>query len=100
MKTILNILACILIYGSGAATGFVAARIYRNHCLRIQNKVVSKPLSVQTIPSAIEIQQKLKIIGKPRYDPGKIDGKVGRKTQTAWDNYICDQYAIRAIEGR
>ena len=30
MKTILNVLSCILIFGSGTATGFVVARIYRN----------------------------------------------------------------------
>lgn len=99
MKTILNILSCILIFGSGAASGFVSARIYRNHCLRIQNKAVSRPLGGQKIPSAIEIQQMLTETGKERYYPGKADGIIGKNSQTAWDNYICDFYAAREIEG-
>ena len=97
MKTILNILACILIYGSGAATGFVSARIYRNYCLR-----QAKPVQVENeyIPSAHQIQQRLKETGNPRYDPGKIDGVIGinTKSQTAWDNFTCDQFAKREIE--
>ena len=51
------------------------------------------------IPSAKEIQQRLRELGNPRYDPGKIDGIIGSKSRMAWDNYICDQFAIRAIEG-
>jgi len=53
------------------------------------------------IPSAREIQQRLKDLNDPRYDPNKIDGIIGYQTesQIAWDNYICDRYAKRAIEG-
>jgi hypothetical protein len=53
------------------------------------------------IPSAREIQQRLKDTGKERYNPGKIDGIIGvqTKSQTAWDNYTCDQFAKRAITG-
>jgi len=52
------------------------------------------------IPSAKEIQQRLKDLDDPRYDPGKPDGIIGKQSQVAWDNYVCDQYAKRAIEGR
>jgi len=51
------------------------------------------------IPSAHEIQSRLKALGDPRYDPGKIDGIPGPNTIEAWDNYTKDQFAIRAIEG-
>ena len=52
------------------------------------------------IPSAREVQQRLKALGKSRYDPGKPDGIIGKQSQMAWDNYVCDQHAKRAIEGR
>jgi len=94
MKTVLNILACILIYGSGAATGFVVARIYRN-------TQIVKLVPVQSyIPSQREIQQRLTDLGKARYDPNGIDGWIGVDSRKAWDAYICDRYAKRAIEGR
>ena len=51
------------------------------------------------IPSARQIQQSLKDLDNPRYDPGKIDGIPGPDTITAWDNLIEDRYAKRAIEG-
>ena len=51
------------------------------------------------IPSAREIQQRLKDLDDPRYDPNGVDGKIGPKTIKAWDNLICDRYAKRAIEG-
>ena len=51
------------------------------------------------IPSVHDIQRRLKALNDPRYDPGKIDGIIGSKSRTAWDNYTCDQFAIRAIEG-
>ena len=51
------------------------------------------------IPSAREIQERLTALGNPRYDPNGIDGVIGKDSRTAWDNYICDQQAIRAIEG-
>ena len=52
------------------------------------------------IPSARQIQQSLKDLGDPRYDPGPIDGIPGPKMIKGWDNYICDRYAKRSIEGR
>ena len=52
------------------------------------------------IPSAREIQQRLKDLDDPRYDPGPIDGIPGPKMITGWDNLIKDRYAIRDIEGR
>lgn len=52
------------------------------------------------IPSAKEIQQRLTDLGNPRYDPNGIDGWIGKDSRTAWDNYTCDRYAKRAIEGR
>lgn len=45
------------------------------------------------IPSAIEIQQRLTDLGKDRYDPNGVDGKIGVESQKAWDNYSCDQHA-------
>ena len=51
------------------------------------------------IPSARQIQQSLKDLDNPRYDPGPIDGIPGPKMITGWDNYVCDQYAKRSIEG-
>ena len=51
------------------------------------------------IPSAREIQQRLKDLDDPRYDPGPIDGIPGPKMITGWDNLIKDRYAKRAIEG-
>lgn len=51
------------------------------------------------IPSALDIQQRLKDLDVPRYDPGKVDGIIGKQSITAWDNYSCDQHAKRAIEG-
>lgn len=47
------------------------------------------------IPSPMEIQQALKDLNEPRYDPGRIDGIIGRESQAAWDNYINDQSAIK-----
>ncbi len=64
---------------------------------------IVKLVPVQSpIPSIREIQQRLKDLDNPRYDPGKIDGKISLtgKTQKAWNNYICDQFAKRAIEGK
>lgn len=51
------------------------------------------------IPSAREIQQRLKDLDNPRYDPGPIDGIPGPKMIEGWDNLIEDRYAKRAIEG-
>ena len=53
----------------------------------------------EPIPSAREIQRRLKDLDNPRCDPGKIDGIPGPNTITAWDNLIEDRFAIRAIEG-
>ena len=51
------------------------------------------------IPSVMAIQQNLKALDDPRYDPGPIDGIPGPNTITGWDNYTKDQHAKRAIEG-
>jgi hypothetical protein len=51
------------------------------------------------IPSPREIQQSLKDLDDPRYDPGKVDGIPGVITMEAWDNLVKDRYAKRAIEG-
>ena len=45
------------------------------------------------IPSVMEIQQRLKDLNEPRYDPGKVDGIPGKMTVTAWDNFVCDRFA-------
>jgi len=50
------------------------------------------------IPSIKEIQRRLKELDKPRYDPGKLDGIVGKQTQTAWNNYECDRQAKKCFE--
>jgi hypothetical protein len=51
------------------------------------------------IPSPRQIQQSLKDLDDPRYDPGKVDGIPGPDTITAWNNLIKDRYAKRAFEG-
>ena len=51
------------------------------------------------IPSQREIQQRLEDLGDPRYDPNGVDGWIGADSRTAWDNYVCDQHAKRAVEG-
>lgn len=56
--------------------------------------------SLSYIPSVREIQQRLKDTGKPRYDPGPIDGIPGPNTVTGWNNHTKDQFAKRDIEGR
>ena len=65
-----------------------------------QIKIIRVP-DPNHIPSAREIQQRLKALDNPRYDPGKIDGRIGinTKSQKAWDNLIKDRYAKKAIEG-
>ena len=65
---------------------------------RQQVKIIRIP-DPNCIPSAKEIQERLTALGNPRYDPNGIDGVIGKDSRTAWDNYICDQQAIRAIEG-
>jgi hypothetical protein len=65
-----------------------------------ESKVVYIYVQDPNIPSAREIQQRLKDLDDPRYDPGPIDGKPGPKMIRGWDNLIIDRYAKRAIEGR
>ena len=55
-----------------------------------ESKIIQEP---NYIPSAMEIQKRLKDLGEERYDPGKIDGVIGRQSQKAWDNYECDKQA-------
>jgi len=64
-----------------------------------KSKVVYIYFPDPNIPSAREIQQRLEDIGNPRYDPKGVDGIIGKDSIKAWDNYTCDQYAKRAIEG-
>ena len=67
-----------------------------------RRKPIVKLVPVQDpnyIPSVREIQQRLKDTGKPRYDPGKIDGIPGPDTMTGWNNLIKDRYAIKSIRG-
>lgn len=95
MKTFLNILAGILIFGGGMFADYLV----RRYCY----KPIVKLVPVQApIPSAREIQQRLKDLNDPRYDPGKIDGVIGidTRSQRVWDNLIKDRYAIEAVEGR
>lgn len=94
MKTILNILACILIFGGGMFADYLLVRRY---CYRPIVKLV--PVQAP-IPSQKEIQQRLTDLGKARYDPGKIDGVIGKDSRIAWDNYICDQFAKVEFEGK
>lgn len=63
-----------------------------------QVKIIRVP-DYNYIPSAREIQQRLTDLNKPRYDPNGVDGHIGKDSRTAWDNYICDRYAIKAIKG-
>ncbi len=63
-----------------------------------QVKIIRVP-DPNHIPSARQIQQRLTDLDKPRYDPKGVDGVIGDKSQKAWDNYICDRYAKRSIEG-
>lgn len=50
------------------------------------------------IPSQREIQQRLEDLDDPRYDPNGVDGWIGNDSRTAWDNYICDQYAKKTFD--
>jgi hypothetical protein len=67
-------------------------------CIIQTQKQVRVP-DTNYIPSPREIQQKLKDLDDPRYDPGKVDGIPGPDTITAWNNLIKDRYAKRAFEG-
>ena len=55
-----------------------------------ESKIIQDP---NYIPSAMEIQQRLKDLNEERYNPGKIDGVIGKQSQAAWDNYECDRFA-------
>lgn len=88
MKNLRDTLFCIVF----AALVIV---IIAQHCAI---KAPSRPVSGQTIPSAIEIQQMLKDTGKKRYDPGIVDGIIGTVSQKAWNNYTCDQFANKEFE--
>ena len=91
-----------LIMGTGVAGLAYLGYLYPPYQEPIVVHKIIMVVDPNTIPSIREIQQRLKDTGKPRYDPGKIDGRISLtgKTQEAWNNYTCDQYAIRAIEGR
>ncbi|KKL62609.1 hypothetical protein LCGC14_1065730 [marine sediment metagenome] len=81
--------------------GFGCVVLIGMYCI-IQTQKQVKTIRVPDpnfIPSARQIQQSLKDLDDPRYDPGPIDGIPGPKMIEGWDNYTCDQYAIRSIEG-
>ncbi len=82
--------------------GFGCVVLIGMYCI-IQTQKQVKTIRVPDpnfIPSARQIQQSLKDLDNPRYDPGPIDGIPGPKMIKGWDNYICDQYAKRSIEGK
>lgn len=81
--------------------GLIFVALVGQYCA-LQTKATSPTVVIhyEPIPSAREIQQRLKDLDDPRYDPGPIDGIPGPRMTTGWDNYICDRYAKRAIEGR
>ena len=81
--------------------GFGCVVLVAMYCIiqtQQQVKIIRVP-DPNYIPSAREIQQRLKDLDDPRYDPGPIDGIPGPKMITGWDNLIKDRYAKRAIEG-
>ena len=82
--------------------GFGCVVLIAMYCIiqtQKQVKIIQVP-DLNYIPSARQIQQRLTDLDNPRYDPNGIDGRIGTDSQTAWDNYICDRYAKRSIEGR
>ena len=81
----------IVVFVTVFALGFAVKLLERPRVVYIINP---------NIPSALEIQQRLKDLEDPRYDPGKVDGIIGRQSRIAWDNFSCDQFAKRAFEGR
>lgn len=83
----------IIIFVTVFALGYVVKLLERSEVVYVY---VQDP----NIPSAREIQQRLKDLNDPRYDPGPIDGIPGPKMITGWDNLIKDRYAKRAIEVR
>lgn len=80
--------------------GLMFVALVGQYCA-LQTKATSPTVVIryEPIPSQREIQQRLTDLGKPRYDPNGVDGWIGEDSRTAWDNYICDQFAIRSIEG-
>lgn len=87
MKTILNILAFLVILSMGFACGFVVARNYRN--TQIVKLVPTENLN--KVYNIFEMQERLKAQG---LYGGKIDGLWG----PLMDKAYCDYCAIRAIE--
>lgn len=65
-----------------------------------KSKVIYIYVQDPKIPSARRIQQRLKELDNPRYDPGKLDGIPGPNTMEGWNNYTKDQFAIKAVEER
>ena len=81
--------------------GFGCVVLIAMYCIiqtQKQVKIIRVP-DPNHIPSARQIQQSLKDLDNPRYDPGPIDGIPGPKMIKGWDNYTCDQYTKRSIEG-
>lgn len=65
-------------------------------------KTSSTPVEARTaeirILSPRELQTFLKGKNIDRYDPGKVDGRIGTNTISAWENYCCDQYAVKEFK--
>lgn len=92
MKTVIGTILTVLV----GLSFVVGVGVY---CSRSTVKTPTIIYIQDPIPSQREIQQRLKDLDKPRYDPNGIDGHIGTDSRTAWDNYTKDQYAKRAIEG-
>ncbi len=80
--------------------GFGCVVLVAMYCIiqtQQQVKIIRVP-DPNYIPSAREIQQRLTDTGKERYNPGKIDGIIGKQSHQAWDNYTMDEYAKKSFE--
>lgn len=89
MKVLRNLFTFIVGFSFIVAVGLYCARAQAPTIVYVQDP---------NIPSTREIQQRLKEMGIERYDPGKIDGVIGKNSRKAWDNYICDQHAKRTFK--
>ena len=89
----------ILMILSSTASSLYTQRIYnRKPIIKIvpsERRTAPEP----TIMSIRELQTFLNEQDDPwgRYKCG-IDGKMGKETLTAWDNYICDRQAIKEFK--
>ena len=64
-------------------------------CWALPVQTVQSIQNVHTqIPTFRELQQQLVDLG---YDI-EVDGRIGKKTISAWEKEICNQHAIKAFE--